>query len=125
MRQFSMFQMLAHPSVAAGIGLVGCTTKEGVGPTAGACATTATVCLCHGRTAVCLTEHTTLELADGTRLRPAGAVWKVYLPHQTDGQVLRIGYQVDGAPHTGEPVPGSKAAIITCLESSRNGGGNG
>lgn len=120
-----MFQTLAHLSVAAGIGLVGCTIKEGAGPTDGVCATTATVRLCYGMTAFCLTEHTTLELADGTRLRLTGAVWKSYLPQQTDGQVLRIDYQVDGAPHTGKQVLSSKAAIITYLESSQNGGGNG
>jgi len=36
------------------------------------CGTTATVRFCYGYTMMCPTEHTTLELADGTRVRPRG-----------------------------------------------------
>ena len=95
-------------------GLAGCTAKDDVAPEAH-CGTPVIVRLCHGFTAGCRTEHTTLELADGTRLRPAGPAWEAYLPHQTDGQPLSIGYKLGAALPAGEA--GNVRATITCLEA--------
>jgi hypothetical protein len=116
MRQhyFLTLCLAAGVSAASGVGLMGCTAKTEVKPGHTDCSTTATVRLCHGFTAFCLTEHTTLELADGTRLRPSGPVWEAYEPRQADGQVISIGYTL------GKPVapnePGSTYATITCLQ---------
>lgn len=99
--------------ISSAAGLAGCTAKDDVTPES-PCGTIATVRLCHGFTAGCLTEHTTLELADGTRLRPAGPAWEAYLPHQADGQVLSIGYKMGAALPAGEV--GNVHATITCLE---------
>ncbi|MDO7854764.1 hypothetical protein [Hymenobacter convexus] len=97
----------------AGVGLAGCTTKTDVEPEV-PCGTYATVRLCHGMTTMCLTEHTTLELADGTRLRPSGPAWEAYLPHQADGQTLSIGYTPGPALPAGDV--GNLEAKLTCLE---------
>ena len=77
------------------------------------CATTATVRLCPGRTTACATEHTTLELADGTRLQPSGPAWQAYQPQQADGQLLRIGYTLRPQLMTTEA--NTKNAEISCL----------
>jgi hypothetical protein len=114
MRLFSTFQVLAGLGMALS-GLVGCTRKETIGPAEGSCSTVVTVRLCHGYTAFCLTEHTTLELADGTRLRPSGPVWAAYQPNQIDGQVLRIGYQI--TPRITTDAPGYENATLSCLEN--------
>ena len=104
--------LLAGAGVASS--LTGCTKTE-VAPEK-SCGTEATVRLCHGLTMACLTEHTTLALADGTRLRPSGPLWTAYLAHQVDGQTIRIGYTA------GEMLPnsdvGDMRAEITCLEES-------
>lgn len=92
MRPFFTLQIFAASSLAAIFGLAGCTNKEDVEPT-GNCDTVVTVRLCPGNTSFCPTEHTTLELADGYRLQPTGAVWEAYEPRQREGQVLRIGYK--------------------------------
>ena len=67
-------------------------------------------------TMICPTEHTTLELPDGTRLRPSGPVWDAYQPHQMQGQTLRICYTL-GAPLPAAEV-GNVRATITCLEEA-------
>lgn len=97
----------------AGVALAGCTSKTNVEPEM-PCGTYATVRLCYGMTTMCPTEHTTLELADGTRLRPSGPVWEAYLPHQAAGQVLSIGYTPGEALPTDEV--GNVRAQLTCLE---------
>jgi hypothetical protein len=85
-------QILFTCSLVAVFAVAGCTNKENVEPNE-PCATTVTVRLCPGRTSVCHTEHTTLELADGSRLRPAGPVWESYESRQREGQVLTVGYK--------------------------------
>jgi hypothetical protein len=85
-------QILFACGLAAVFAVAGCTNKEAVEPNE-PCATTVTVRLCPGRTAVCLTEHTALELADGSRLRPTGPVWESYESRQREGQVLTVGYK--------------------------------
>jgi hypothetical protein len=104
--------LLACICVACGLG--GCTTKTDIAPEQ-PCGTFATVRFCHGYTMDCLTKHTTLELADGTRLRPSGPVWEAYLPQQSDGQPLRIGYTL-GAELPSSEV-GDRAAKLSCLEA--------
>ncbi len=97
--------------------LASCTNKkEAIGPTEEPCATTATVHLCRGYTVFCPTQHTTLVLADGTRLRPSGPVWEAYLPNQADGQVLRIGYKIEPGLTMRPELPGAQDATLSCLE---------
>ena len=115
MRLFSTFRVLTGLSVALA-GVASCTNKENVGPAEGPCDTLATVRLCYGYTAFCLTEHTTLVLGDGTRLRPSGPAWTAYQPHQVDGQVLRIGYQI--TPRITNDEPGYENATLSCLEEN-------
>ena len=114
MRLFSTFRVLASLGMALS-GIAGCTHKETIGPAEEPCATVATVRFCLGRTAFCLTEHTTLELADGTRLRPSGPVWAAYQAYQSDGQVLRIGYHI--TPRLTYDEPGYENATLSCLEN--------
>ncbi|MBF9143645.1 hypothetical protein [Hymenobacter properus] len=109
MRLFPLFPVAVL--AAAGL-LTGCTAKTDIAPEA-PCGTYATVRLCYGMTAVCATEHTTLELADGTRLHPTGPLWAAYQPHQAEGQVLHIGYSQTNPP---TDAAGSARANITCLE---------
>lgn len=113
MRQIYTLPALARLGVAA-IGLAGCTSKGNVAP-AEPCSTAATVRFCYGKTAVCLTEHTSLELPDGTRIRPTGNLWRAYLPQQVNGQVLRISYAL--APHNTYDIPGVTVATLSCLEN--------
>ena len=115
MRLFSSFPALARLSFAL-VGVTSCTNKETVGPAEEPCATVATVRFCYGRTASCLTQHTTLELTDGTRLRPSGSVWEAYLPKQLDGQLLRISYTV--VPRLTNDAPGYENATLECLEEN-------
>ncbi|SFQ03760.1 hypothetical protein SAMN04515668_1237 [Hymenobacter arizonensis] len=93
--------------------MAGCASKEDISPK-GSCATAATVRLCYGRTAACPTEHTTLELTNGKRLRPSGKVWRAYLPKQREGQVLSISYNLvqQGSSDNAE----SPLVTLTCLE---------
>ncbi|MDB5235949.1 MAG: hypothetical protein JWR44_2942 [Hymenobacter sp.] len=88
MRQhyFLTLCLAAGVSAASGVGLMGCTAKTEVKPGHTDCSTTATVRLCHGFTAFCLTEHTTLELADGTRLRPSAPFGKPTSPARQMGR---------------------------------------
>jgi len=113
MRLFFAIQTLVACSLAAVFGLAGCTTKKDVEPNE-PCSTTVTVCLCPGRTAVCPTEHTTLELANGYRLRPTGAVWESYEPRQREGQVLTIGYKRVRCNDIGSDC--IDEASVSCLE---------
>ncbi|MFD2718189.1 hypothetical protein ACFST9_05655 [Hymenobacter monticola] len=106
------FSFLFSAAILTGMGLAGCTAKTDVEPEV-PCGTYATVRLCHGMTAMCPTEHTTLELADSTRLHPTGPLWAAYQPHQTDGQVLYIGYSQNNPP---VDAAGNVLANITCLE---------
>lgn len=99
----------------AALAVASCSAKEGIEPAA-PCDTTATVRLCHGKTSVCLTEHTNLELADGTQLRPRGSVWEAYLPRQVNGQVLRISYRL--LPQNAYDNPGVTLAELSCLEAN-------
>ena len=114
MRLFSVLSALACLATAPTL-LVGCTAKEEAGPNQ-PCATGATVRFCLGKTAVCLTEHTALELADGTRLRPQGQLWQAYLPKQANGQRLRISYELMPFNHRDVP-PSDTPALLTCLEA--------
>ena len=116
MRLSSTFRVLTGLSVALA-GIAGCTSKANITPAEGPCATSATVRFCYGYTAVCLTQHTTLELADGTRLRPSGAIWEAYRPKQIDGEVLRISYAL--VPHNAYDSPGVTFATLTCLETPK------
>ncbi|TGE19727.1 hypothetical protein [Hymenobacter elongatus] len=109
--------LMASVSLLATLGLAGCSEKEAVVP-AETCDTAATVRLCPAKTGICLTEHTTLELADGTRLRPNGATWEAYEPMQFEGQVITIGY-IRGATITKDGGPGDAHATITCLQDVR------
>ncbi|RYU83258.1 hypothetical protein [Hymenobacter persicinus] len=93
--------------------LAGCVDKAPVEPTETACGTPATVRLCAGLTAQCPTQHTTLELADGTRLQPRGAAWDAYQPRQQSGQVVYIGYGSTGPVTNGAPADFS--ATLSCL----------
>ncbi|SHJ37948.1 hypothetical protein SAMN02745146_2972 [Hymenobacter daecheongensis DSM 21074] len=102
-------------SLLAGLSLTGCTKKENVEPNT-ACGTPATVRLCPGKTLMCPTEHTTLVLADGTRLQPTGPAWDAYQPQQQDGQVLRIGYTKGGTVAAGSLA--DVAVVLTCLETA-------
>ena len=113
MRLKNLLATVGMAGLSTVAGLAGCTAKTDVSPEQ-PCGTTATVRLCHGLTAICLTEHTTLELADGTRLRPTGPAWQAYLPHQADGQVLSIGYKLGAALPASEV--GDARATLTCLE---------
>lgn len=112
MRHFFTLHTFAHLGLAATIGLSACTNKADVAPDE-PCATTATVRLCHGLTTMCPTLHTTLELSDGTRIRPTGKVWEAYLPKQEDGQVLRISYTI--LPRITNDAPGYENATLSCL----------
>ncbi|MCC2546239.1 hypothetical protein LJY25_07265 [Hymenobacter sp. BT175] len=114
------FATIARLSLVAslGLGLTSCFEKECAEPRHGACGTAATVRLCLGKTLACPTEHTTLELADGTRLRPSGPAWDAYLPRQQDGQVLSIGYTLGATLPAGEV--GNVRATVTCLEAAGN-----
>lgn len=104
--------LLVGLSGAGSLGLAGCTTTD-VAPEV-PCGTYATVRLCHGKTLMCPTEHTALQLADGTRLLPNGPAWTAYQPHQVDGQVLLVGYTLGDTLPANEP--GNVRATITCLE---------
>lgn len=100
-------------------GLTACSDKTEVRPEA-QCGTPATVRFCHGNTLMCPTEHTTLELADGTRLRPSGPLWAAYLPKQVEGQTVCIGYQLGAATEKYEV--GNFYAEITCLQDGASCG---
>ena len=110
---------LAALTLVAGLGLASCSEKEDVTPEEAEvpCGTRAVVRLCHGYTAGSLTEHTTLELPDGTRISPSGPTWEAYELHQVHGQVLSIGYVTGGAAPAGSVATAS--ATITCLEQSK------
>jgi hypothetical protein len=112
---FFSLGLLACMSGAGSLGLAGCTAKTDVAPDE-PCGTLVTVRLCPGKTLLCSTEHTTLVLPDGTRLRPNGPLWDAYLPHQHNGAVLRIGYRRGAALPAGEV--GDARATITCLEET-------
>ena len=101
---------------AGALALAGCTTKPDVAPEQ-PCGTYATVRLCPGLTAMCPTQHTTLELADGTLLQPSGPVWEAYQPHQQPGQTLYIGYTLAGARAAAHE-RGSVPARLSCLEAT-------
>jgi hypothetical protein len=105
---------LFSAALLAGMGLAGCTAKTDVEPDV-PCGTYATVRLCYGMTAMCPTEHTTLELSDSTRLHPTGPLWAAYQTHQMEGQVLYIGYSQTNPPID---AAGNVLANITCLEES-------
>ncbi|UOQ73590.1 hypothetical protein [Hymenobacter cellulosilyticus] len=96
------------------VDLNACSEKTEVSPEQVSCGTQATVRLCPGYTMMCLTEHTTLELADGTRLHPRGPLWSAYLPKQVGGQVLSIGYRLSRPE--GIPEEGVVYSEITCLK---------
>ena len=113
MHHFFTFRAVAGLSLILA-GAASCTTKETVRPAEEPCATTATVRLCLGRTAICPTQHTTLELADGTRLRPSGPVWAAYQPRQAEGEQLRISYAI--VPRITTDAPGYENATLSCLE---------
>ena len=115
MHSLTTFRVAASLSLALA-GLAGCTSKETVRPADEPCAKLATVRLCLGRTAACPTQHTTLELADGTRLRPSGPVWDTYQPRQLDGQRLRIGYAL--APQNAYDDPAYTRVTLSCLEEN-------
>src|SRR5215217_582876 len=100
-------------SLATSLLLAGCTSNEEIEP-AQPCATTATVRFCYGRTAVCATEHTALELANGTRLLPTGPLWEAYMPKQKDGQVLRVSYAP--AVRITNDAPATQYVTLSCLE---------
>ncbi|MCB2409268.1 hypothetical protein [Hymenobacter lucidus] len=108
-------QLVAGMSLLAGLGLAGCADKsEEPAPAEAPCGTVAIVRLCPGNTLMCPTEHTTLELPDGTRLRPTGPLWETYEPGQVDGMAIKIGYTL-GTPITSDG-PGTSYATITCLD---------
>ena len=113
MRHLFTLHTFARLGLAASIGLSACTNKEDAAPDE-PCATTATVRLCNGYTGVCLTEHTSLVLANGLTLRPSGEVWAAYLPKQVNGQVLRISYTI--IPRITNDAPGYENATLSCLE---------
>lgn len=114
MRPFFKPRLAVVLTLAGGLSLPSCSTKDDVSPAAVACSATATVRVCPGRTFECQTKHTTLELADGTRLRPTGPVWAAYQANQLAGQTLRIGYQRGAAVVASEP--GDVYAALSCLE---------
>ena len=95
---------------ASTLSFISCTRKAEVAPEQ-PCGTTATVRFCSGKTMACPTEHTTLELADGTRLLPDGPLWTAYLAQQTNGEPLLIGYTL-GAALPGNDVGNARATII-------------
>lgn len=116
-------QFVAGLSLLAGLGLAGCTDKsEDAAPETIGCGTTAIVRLCLGKTLMCPTEHTTLELLDGTRLLPSGPIWEAYELNQVDGMPVSIGYTLTSpGPNTGAATAdggriGDFDATITCLE---------
>ncbi|WP_223827510.1 hypothetical protein [Hymenobacter armeniacus] len=113
MRVKYLFSLGLLAGLSAASGLAGCTEKADVAPEA-PCGTTATVRLCLGNTLMCPTEHTTLVLADGTRLRPRGPLWEAYLPQQANGATLRIGYTRGATLPAGDIA--DVEATITCLE---------
>jgi hypothetical protein len=120
MRSTFTSSLLARLALFGGLALTACTAKEEIKPndwcgtnTAAACGTQATVRFCLGKTLICPTEHTTLELADGTRLQPTGPVWEAYLAKQTDGQKVFIGYSITGPSSNGSPA--SLTAAVSCL----------
>ncbi|OGX84637.1 hypothetical protein [Hymenobacter glacialis] len=99
--------------------VAGCSSQDGTEPTV-ACGTTATVRFCLGKTTMCPTEHTNLELADGTRVRPRGKVWDAYLPRQVDGQVLSVGFIL--AQATPNDDPAFRHVTLSCLEAKAEEG---
>jgi hypothetical protein len=115
MRYSNTFRSLLGLSLLSGMGLTGCTAKEDIDPDK-PCATSAIVRLCHGRTAACPTLHTTLELADGTRVQPTGKLWEDYQPKQAEGQYLRVGFKRISQPSA----VGASVTVValTCLEQS-------
>ncbi|MCB2378658.1 hypothetical protein LGH70_13740 [Hymenobacter sp. BT635] len=112
--------LLACLALLAGLGLAGCSEKENVAPEEAEvpCGTLATVRLCHGYTAGCLTEHTTLSLPDGTLISPSGPIWEAYEQNQVHGQVLVVGYALGGTAPAGSLA--TTNATITCLESRKS-----
>ena len=116
MRISLTFRILAGLGLVTGSGLAGCSRKETIKPAQEPCTTTAVVRLCPGFTAICPTQHTRLELADGTRLRPVGPVWDSYQPRQLEGQVLRISYDI--GPHVPNDSPSGENATLSCLEEA-------
>jgi|GEM_PF-2868647 len=117
------FPLLTGLSLLAGLVLTGCTAKqkEEIAPknwcsTGAACGTAATVRLCLGNTTGCPTQHTTLVLADGTRLQPTGPAWEAYQPQQLNGQIIYIGYSATGPTTHGAPADAS--AILLCLDTT-------
>lgn len=113
MRILSSAQKLFCLSLTVGLGVVGCTEKADVVPGQDGCDTPAIVRLCKGKTGVCLTEHTILELPNGVRLHPAGDKWEAYEVNQIEGQALLIGYTL--TPHIMTYAPGEVNGNITCL----------
>ncbi|HEX8329861.1 MAG TPA: hypothetical protein VF629_20150 [Hymenobacter sp.] len=113
MRHLFALHTFARLGLAATFGLSACNGQEEVAPDE-PCATTATVRFCYGLTTMCPTQHTTLELSDGTRIRPTGKVWEAYLPKQVDGQVLRVSYEPASKPTSGEN--NVNYVSLSCLE---------
>lgn len=114
MRLFATFRLITGLSIALA-GAASCGHKETVSPAQEPCATVVTVHLCPGFTAVCPTQHTSLELADGTRLRPSGLVWDAYQPKQLEGQRLRISYAL--IAQNMYDAPTFTHVLLTCLEA--------
>ncbi|GAA3944691.1 hypothetical protein [Hymenobacter algoricola] len=114
-----VLQFTVRLSFFAALALTGCTAKQEIAPKdwcgtdPAACSTKATVRFCLGKTLICPTEHTTLELADGTRLQPTGPTWEAYLARQTDGQKVSIGYSATGPVTNGSPA--TLSAALSCL----------
>ena len=110
----SVSPKLALLALLTGAGLAGCTAKEAVSPNSTECTTLATVRFCPGKTMMCITEHTMLELADGTRLKPSGPLWEAYQTHQADGQPLQVGYTVQSRIQNHYELY-NEEVLLTCL----------
>jgi hypothetical protein len=113
MRYFFHLPFWTRLSLATSLVLAGCASEEEIEP-AQPCASTATVRFCYGNTAVCATAHTTLELADGSRVLPTGQLWEAYLPKQKDGQLLRVSYAPVARIAT--DAPATQSVTLSCLE---------
>lgn len=118
MRHFFTLPKWAGLALVAAVGFTGCKSED-VAPDV-PCGTTATVRFCYGYTMMCPTEHTTLELADGTRLRPRGKRWNAYLPHQIDGQVVSVGYVLTQPNANDDPT--FQHVTLSCLEAKTRDG---
>jgi hypothetical protein len=114
-----MRSVLVYLSLLIGLGMSSCASED-IEPVTNPCDTNAVVRLCPGNTAVCLTEHTTLLLDDGTLLRPQGTAWQESLPNLVDGQRVQIGFTLGSAVNGNGP--GDFYATLNCFQLANGAG---